>query len=297
MSNEQSSGPIQLVPVDEIFVLNPRDRNQRAFDTIVENIKTIGLKKPIVVTPRHAPHDGPEKYTLVCGEGRLKAFRILGEAVIPALVVEASDEEAYLMSLTENMARRKAYSLDLLSGIQDLQERGYTPVQIAQKTGLVLRYVEGVVVLLRQGEQRLLMAVERGSVPLTAALHIAAAGDDSGAVQAALQEAYEAGALRGRRLIQARMVIERRASQGRAVIRGRNPRSSTPVTTSQLLRVCQKEVDRQRLLVRKATFTQQRLLFIVTALKQLFGDEHFVTLLRAEGLDTLPRFLADKVWS
>ena len=29
--------------------------------------------------------------------------------------------------------------------------------------------------------------------------------------------------------------------------------------------------------------------------KKLFADEHFVTLLRAEGLDTLPKYLAERI--
>ena len=33
----------------------------------------------------------------------------------------------------------------------------------------------------------------------------------------------------------------------------------------------------------------------VQGLKSLFTDENFVTLLRAEGLDTLPKYLADRI--
>ena len=39
------------------------------------------------------------------------------------------------------------------------------------------------------------------------------------------------------------------------------------------------------------------LLFIVGALRQLLADENFTNLLRAEGLDTLPQYLADRVWA
>jgi ParB family chromosome partitioning protein len=37
------------------------------------------------------------------------------------------------------------------------------------------------------------------------------------------------------------------------------------------------------------------LLFIVSALKNLFRDENFLTLLRAEELDSLPAYLAEKI--
>ena len=49
--------------------------------------------------------------------------------------------------------------------------------------------------------------------------------------------------------------------------------------------------------VNAATFAQQHLLFMVSALQQLFQDENFVNLLRAEALDTLPKYLAERVWS
>ena len=48
-------------------------------------------------------------------------------------------------------------------------------------------------------------------------------------------------------------------------------------------------------MIKKAEITQNRLLFIVEAMRQLLADENFVTLLRAEGLATMPRPLADLI--
>jgi len=265
------------------------------FEEIVGNIKAIGLKKPITVTPRTGP-DGTERYLLVCGEGRMKAFRSLGEKTIPALVVTVSDENAYIMSLAENIARRQYRPLELLAGIEQLRDQGYDKKIIAKKTGLTLEYVNGILLLLKNGEERLLVAVEKGRIPLNAALTICGAGDDDKAIQAALQDAYESGKLRGNRLIQARRVIERRQTLGRSVERG-TPRKRPDVTTSSLVRTYQKEVDRQKQMVKKAEVTQQRLLFVVGAMRELLADEHFTTLLRAEGLDSLPKYLAERVWS
>lgn len=286
---------IRQIPLERIDVLNPRERNAKAFADIVANIKAIGLKKPIVVTPRPSD-DGSDRYLLVCGEGRMKAFKTLGQATIPALVVEVDDEDAFIMSLTENVARRQWRPLELLAGIEQLLARGYNPRQISVKTGLTFSYVQGIVSLIKGGEQRLLVAVEKGDVPLNAALAIVGAGDDDKAVQAALQEAYEAGTLRGRKLIDTRRVLERRSKLGRSIAR-RMPRGTSDVTTSSLVRTYQKEVERQKAMVRKATIAQQRLLFTVSALQELFKDDNFVNLLRAEGLDTLPRYLAERVWT
>lgn len=292
MSNHQPC-KVQMIPVDKVEVLNTRERNGKAFDEIVDNIKTIGLKKPITVTPRMGP-DGEARYLLVCGEGRLKAFKSLGEAAIPALVIEVSDEDAFIMSLAENIARRQCRPLELLAGIVALRDKGYDKKVIAAKTGLTGEYVNGILTLLQHGEERLLVAVEKGRIPLNAALAIVGAGDDDKAVQAALQDAYESGKLRGKQLLAARRVIERRQSLGRSVARG-TPRKRADISTSSLVRTYQREVERQRLMVKKAEFSQQRLLFLVGALRQLLADENFTNLLRAEGLSTLPKNLADRV--
>ena len=286
---------LQMIPIDRIEVLNPRERNNRIFEVIVDNIKTLGLKKPVTVTPRPGP-EGDVRYMLICGEGRLKAFKALGETQIPALVVNVNDEDAFIMSLAENIARRQRKPLELLSGIQALRDKGYDKRDIAAKTGLSITYVGGILILLRKGEERLLMAVERGRMPLAAALDIVGAGNEDKAVQEALQGAYESGKLRGKQLLHARKVIENRQSLGRTLER-RGPRKRSDVTTSSLVRTYQKEVERQRLIIRKAEFAQQKLMFFVGALRQLLEDEHFTTLLRAEGLDNLPKYLADRVWA
>jgi ParB family chromosome partitioning protein len=284
-----------MIPIDAVEVLNPRERNDKVFDEIVGNIKRIGLKKPITVTPRRRG-DGSEYFLLVCGEGRLKAFKALGEATIPALIIDVNDEDAFIMSLAENIARRQCRPLELLAGIEQLKEKGYNAKAIAAKTGLTFSYIQGILTLIQHGEERLLVAVERGEIPLNAALSIVGAGDNDKAIQAALQEAYEAGTLRGRNLLEARRVIERRKSLGRSVSRT-TARTREPVTSSSLVRTYQKEVERQKQMVRKAEFAQQRWLFLVSALRQLLSDENFINLLRAEGLDTLPKQLSERVWA
>jgi ParB family chromosome partitioning protein len=286
-------GTIQMIPVEQVDVLNPRERNDRVFGEIVGNIRTIGLKKPITVTPRKGS-DGEERYLLVCGEGRLKAFKSFGEASIPALVIEVSDEDAFIMSLAENIARRQYRPLELLAGIEALRDKGCDKKDIAAKTGLTVEYVHGILTLLRHGEERLLIAVQKGRIPLNASLAIVGAGDDDKAVQAALQDAYETGKLRGKQLLEARRVIERRETLGRSAARG-TPRKRADVTTASLVRTYQREVERQRMMVKKAEFCQQRLLFVVGALRQLLADENFTNLLRAEGLGTLPKYLAERV--
>lgn len=135
MTEPLSLPELRMIPMDRIEILNPRERNQRKFSAIVENIGAVGLKKPVTVTPRPG-EDGAERYILVCGEGRFKAFQQLGEKRIPALVVMVSDEDAFVMSLAENVARRRHQPLELLRGITLLRDKGHSVQDISRKTNL-----------------------------------------------------------------------------------------------------------------------------------------------------------------
>ena len=215
MSPKQTREEIRTIPIDKIDVLNPRDRNTKAFKVIVGNIKDIGLKKPIKVTPR-TTDDGEQRYVLVFGEGRLTAFRNLGEKKIPAIVVEISDEDAFLMSLVENIARRQEKPLENLASITALRAKGHSPKEIATKIGMTPHYVQGMLTLLEEGEERLVVAVERGQIPLNVALTIHGAGNDDKSLQAALQDAYESGKLRGKPLMDVRRILDKRRTLGRS---------------------------------------------------------------------------------
>lgn len=76
---------------------------------------------------------------------------------------------------------------------------------------------------------------------------------------------------------------------------GRDGGYRRPVTSESLVRAYQKEADRQKLLIKKAELTQGRLLFICQAFQTLMKDDYFLTLLRAEGLDTMPSYLLGSV--
>ena len=137
-----------------------------------------------------------------------------------------------------------------------------------------------------------MQAVIRGLMPLSIAVTIATEDDE--ATQRALTEAYDAGELRGARLMKVRQLIDKRRQQGKAVRIGRRI-SSEAVTSRDLVRVYEVEAQRQRAAIRSAKLCDTQLLFVVSALKELFRNEDFVTLLRAEQLDTLPEILAERM--
>lgn len=285
---------IEMIPISRIAVLNPRARNKRQHREIVNNIEAIGLKRPITVS-RHNGPSGP-RYDLVCGEGRLEAFQMLGQTDIPAVVIEASESECLVMSLVENIARRTLRPIDLMREIGALRERGYTEGAIAEKIGVGSSWVSMIVTLLGRGEERLVAAVETGLIPITLAMEISRAETEE--AQNLLLDAYETGKLRGKKLAAVRRMLDMRMrGQGKGLPPGRLGKKghSHRMTANDLMQVYQREAEKQRLLVKKSDFTQTRLLFIVEALKDLIGDEGFRNLLRAEGLANMPRALATRI--
>jgi len=284
---------LRKIPISQIEVLNPRERSRKKFAQIATNIAHLGLKKPVTVALIDGKN-GDARYWLVCGQGRLEAYLLLGQTEIPAILVEGTREELLLMSLIENLARRQHSAVELIREIRNMKERGYSHAEIARKTDLDVTYVRGILQLLARGEERLLQAVEKGQLPLSIAITIATADDK--AVQRALQDAYERNDLRGRALHRARRLIESRRARGKKPRGGQRKTNSNPVSSESLLKTFQQETMRQRMIVQKAKINETRLLFAVSALKQLFKDEHFVTLLRAEGLDSLPQFLAEQIY-
>ena len=284
------SAQILMIPIASIFVLNPRARNRRVFDELVESIRVVGLKRPITV--RVSPER--EGYDLICGQGRLEAFSKLGQQEIPARVIEATREECFVMSLVENMARRNLSPLELVREVGALRQRGYTHGEIAEKLGFSVEYVSAINVLLERGEDRLLDAVERGIVPHSIAFEIARASDAD--VQRALTEAYESGALPGDRIVAIRRIVDERNQMGKGIrsIRA-SAKGRTRPTANSLVRAYQKEVERQKLLLKKARLAQSRLSFVVGAMSKLLAEDHFVQLLRAEGLSSLPQPIAERL--
>lgn len=115
---------VELIPVNQIRVSNPRVRDRRNFEEIVENISKVGLKRPITVSRRASAADGGSRYDLVCGQGRLEAFIELGQTEIPAIVIDASGPDCLVMSLVENCARRQHRAIDILQEVGTLRKRG-----------------------------------------------------------------------------------------------------------------------------------------------------------------------------
>jgi len=81
---------------------------------LAESIRSEGLLQPIVVR-RHG-----EKFQLIAGERRWRAFQLLNIRAIPARVVEASDASAASIGLIENLQREGLNPIEEALGFASL---------------------------------------------------------------------------------------------------------------------------------------------------------------------------------
>jgi ParB family transcriptional regulator, chromosome partitioning protein len=172
-----------------------------------------------------------------------------------------------------------------------MKEQGHGHADIARKTGLGEEYVKDILNMLRNGEERLLEAVLHGKIPVTIAVGISGASDDES--QRLLMEAYERKDMNQKTLAAFKRVLDQRRYFGRKY--GPRHRESARRTSAEsLVRAYRLESQRQKLMVRKAKLCEVKLLATSAAIKMLVGDEDYINLLRAEKLETMPKFLAER---
>jgi ParB family chromosome partitioning protein len=278
---------IESISIAQIHIANPRARNRPRWQMMVANIREVGLKKPITVVRRSTTGQDGKTFDLVCGQGRIEALIALGETHIPAIVIEAPKEDQFLMSLVENIARRRPSNRDILREVKSLRDRGYSVGEIAKKFGMERMYISGIVHLVEHEEVALIASVEAGKLPISVAVEIAHGKDRE--ISEALSEAYESGQLRGHKLAAARRLIakriEKRQRDGKAM------EAQRKVTGNMLVQVYKQRVGEQKALIAKAEQVKERLVLVTSAMRQLVRDDNFITLLRAEAIADMPKQL------
>ncbi len=125
--------PLEL-PVDAI------DRNpfqtRSSFDEgklaeLAESIAATGVVQPIVVRAL-----GSDRYQLITGERRLLASRTAGRGTIPAIVRQASDEQAMEITIVENLQRADLNPMEQARAYQRLSHDFHmTQEQMGRRTG------------------------------------------------------------------------------------------------------------------------------------------------------------------
>lgn len=149
------------IPIGQIDIPHPRERDKTEFRTLVSNIRQQGLLHPVKVR-----RSGPDRYELVFGQGRLEACRELGWMLIPAQITDTmSDEELLLEWLTENLQRVRMSTRDKALNIRRLIDScGYSKKEVAEKLGVSVATVTSLYKVAVRGSERVRDSLDRGMV-------------------------------------------------------------------------------------------------------------------------------------
>jgi len=129
---------VQHVAIADIDVSGHNPRHALAgLDELTASIQTHGLLQPIVV--RRA---ADERYELIAGHRRLEALRRLGWQTVPAVVRAADGDQAYVLTLVENLQRADLRPTEEAAALETLvRERGWTTRQVAAAINRSQAYV------------------------------------------------------------------------------------------------------------------------------------------------------------
>lgn len=281
MNTQLSHDRIELVPIAQINVLNPRARNRRIHQKIIDNVSSVGLKRPIVVRRRLNTKD-QFRFDLVCGQGRIEAFQNLGWTEIPAFVVDADEKQCLMLSVVENVARRHHRPIEQMREIGELRARGHSDKHIAEMIGVSTSWVNMICCLLDNGEERLLDAVERELIDLNTAINISRGSNAD--IQNFLLGEYDKG-LRGRKLTRLRQLVEQRMSRRKhagSELLGKRRTRTPRATPEELRRLYKEETEREQQLAAKAKVADRSVTCAVVTMRELLADHGFRKLFLAE---------------
>lgn len=124
-----------------------RKFDQRSLNELVESIKSKGIIEPIIV--RFGKNGD---YELVCGERRWRASKLAGLEKIPAIVKNLNDQEAFEISLIENIQREDLTPIEFALAFDKLIKMGYSHEDIAKKVGKSRSWVTNMLRILKLPE-------------------------------------------------------------------------------------------------------------------------------------------------
>lgn len=127
---------------------------------LTDSIKSIGLLNPILVRPIESD------YEIVHGERRWRACKLAGLTEIRAEIRELTDEQAFLIALTENIQRDDLTPIEEARAFQFMvDDLGYTQAKVGETIGMSQQYVADRLVLLKLSEPVQSMITARAVSP------------------------------------------------------------------------------------------------------------------------------------
>lgn len=113
--------------------------------TLTESVRKEGVLMPILLRPI-----GEQRYEIIAGERRWRASQAAGLPDIPAIIREASDQQALEFAIIENEQRDDLTAIESAAAYQQLmQEFSYTQQQVAESIGISRAQVSNIIRLLQ----------------------------------------------------------------------------------------------------------------------------------------------------
>ena len=271
------------VPIDQVKVINSRNRDKEQWEMNVESIDNVGLLKPIRVNDKFLERTG--FYELICGEGRLLAHKKLGRSEVMAEVITCTRKDAYVQSLVENLARTKPDSMDYARELKQMHDEGWDFQNIARVAGKNEKYIRDYIRLVEQGEERLIQGVESGVFPIKFATQVAST--DDGQLQSVLMDAFDEGIVTTNNFSQARRIITARSKESK-----KTP-ANKQYTVTQLVQDIAETTKAKSSYVREAKTKENRFMTLLNGINALWKDAAFVQLAREEKLFERPELVGD----
>ena len=143
---KKSSDELKEIEIASIKPMQGQARQSFSQDTIKELAESIdknGLLQPIVV------RKNGNKYEIIAGERRYRAFKMLKKDKIPAIVRDYKDEEVDKLQLVENVQREDLNPYDEAMAYLKLKEKyGLKQDDIAKAVGKSRPYISNMTRLL-----------------------------------------------------------------------------------------------------------------------------------------------------
>ncbi len=129
---------------------NPRKHSDKSFMLeLTADVAARGVLQPLLVRQL-----GTEKYELIFGHQRHQAAKAAGLEKVPVLVREATDAEARVLQLVENLKRSDLSPMEVAEGYLELQTKdGLAAQQIAEKVGRSAQSVRDALKLTELGAE------------------------------------------------------------------------------------------------------------------------------------------------
>jgi len=125
---------VQEINIEDI-VINPEQPresiDEESIRELAESIKKKGILQPILLRQKG------DKYEIVAGERRYQSAKLVGINKIPAIIIEADDQEAYEISLIENIQREDLNPIEKAKAFRNYIERyKMTHEELAERLGI-----------------------------------------------------------------------------------------------------------------------------------------------------------------